>query len=456
MRKLLVVFIAGLIAACGGGSSGNNGFAPPDTGDTGECSNDAQKQIVLDNLYAWYLWNDLLPADINIADYASPEELIVRVTEDFGPQDADGNPIDRFSFVRTQESEQDFLDGTLGELFGFSYRFVDEALTEFRIVRVFTGSPAATADIPLARGQRILTLNGRSVTEIAGSEGISTFFGNNRTVTFEIERSGDNDFSTITKAVVTINPVPQWRLIDRGAGVPPVGYIQLDTFIDSANPGLAEAFAAFSSASPPVNDVIIDMRYNSGGLVRTSELLGDYLGAGIAPGELFFTQEFNADRAGQNNVLSFFARDFDTISLSRFITIATRGTASASELVTNGLVPYADTKIVGDRTAGKPVGQVGLQFCDKIMRPVAFRYANALGDTDFFDGLPVDCAAPDDLNSQIGADDDPNVIAALSYFNTGACPAAAAVDGQQKSSDFTPPRERDWRGPPARRYLDAF
>ena len=33
------------------------------------------------------------------------------------------------------------------------------------------------------------------------------------------------------------------------------------------------------------------------------------------------------------------------------------------------------------------------------------------GDTDFFDGLPVDCAAPDDLSTQIGADDDPNVIA---------------------------------------------
>ena len=120
------------------------------------------------------------------------------MTQDFGPQDANGEPIDRFSFVRTQQSEQDFLDGTLGELFGFSWRFVDEALTDLRIVRVFSGSPAATADIPLARGQRILTLDGRSVAEIAANEGVSSYLSDNRTVTFEIERPGDNDLSTIT------------------------------------------------------------------------------------------------------------------------------------------------------------------------------------------------------------------------------------------------------------------
>jgi C-terminal processing protease CtpA/Prc len=451
MRKLPVIFLAALIAACGGGGGGG-GNADFTTPDTSECSNDEQKQFVLDNLYAWYLWNDLLPQDINIDDYASPEELIIRVTGEFGPQGASG-PIDRFSFVRTLESEQDFLDGTLGELFGFSYRFVDEELTDFRIVRVFSGSPSDLGG--LARGQRIVTVNGRSVTDIAVNEGLSSYFVNNRTVTFEIERPGVNEFTTITKAVVTIDPVPQWRLIDRGEGIAPVGYLQLDTFIDTADPRLETVFGEFRSAG--VTDVIIDMRYNGGGLVRTAELVGDYLGAGIAPGELFFTQEFNAERAELNNELSFFtnSQQFETITLSRFVTIATRSTASASELVTNGIMPYADTRIVGDRTAGKPVGQIGLSFCDKIMRPVAFRYANANGNTDFFDGLPVDCAAPDDLSTEIGADDDPNVIAALSFFDTGACPAAAA-DGALKPAESAPVFDRDWRGTPAQQYLDAY
>ena len=298
MRKLTGLFLLALLAGCSDGGANTVALDPAD--ETGECSINGQKQFVLDNLYAWYLWNDLLPPDIDIANYASPEELIIRVTEEFGPQklvDGQEVPIDRFSFVRSQQSEQDFLEGTLGELFGFSYRFVDDAATDFRIVRVFSGSPAQVGG--LARGQRILTLNGRSVTEIAGSEGISTFFSSNRTVTFEIEQlEGDNDFPEITKAVVTIDPVAQWRLIDRGDGIPPVGYIQLDTFIDTANPRFEEAFAAFRQAG--VTDVILDLRYNGGGLVRTAELLGDYLGAGVAPGEVFSRTEFNADRAEQN------------------------------------------------------------------------------------------------------------------------------------------------------------
>lgn len=445
MRNLLVVFVAAMITACGGGS-GDNNFVPRDTG---ECSNDDQKQFVLDTLYAWYLWNDLLPPDISIGDYASPEELVFQVTRTYGPQ-SDTGPIDLFSFVRTQQSEQDFLEGNLGELFGFSYRFVDEALTDLRIYRVFSGSPADVGG--LARGQRILALDGRNVTEIANSEGLSTYFSSNQTVTFEI--AGLPEPLTITKDIVTIDPVAQWRLIDRGAGIAPVGYMQLDTFIDTAEPTFDTVFAEFKAAG--VTDVIFDMRYNRGGLVSTAYVLGDYLGGLVAENLVFNRIEFNADRAATENEVKLFDRQGNSLSLSQYVLIATRDTASAPELVTNGMIPHVNTAIVGDRTSGKPTGQRGFPFCEKIVRPTTFRYANADGNTDFFDGLPVDCAAPDDLSTEIGADDDPNVIAALSYLNTGACPADAVADGQQKPRYVAPPKERDWQGTPAQRYLDAY
>ena len=258
----------------------------------------------------------------------------------------------------------------------------------------------------------------------------------------------------ISKAVVTIDPLPQWRLIDRGEGVAPVGYMQLDSFISTADPVFDTVFADFKAAG--VNDVIIDMRYNGGGLLSTAYLLGDYLGGLIADNLVFSRTEFNVDRAAANNGTEFFERQGNSVSLSQFVVIATRSTASASELVTNGMLPYADTAIVGDRTSGKPVGQIGLEFCEKIKRPKSFRYTNADGATDFFDGLPVDCAAPDDLNTAIGGDDDPNVIAALSYLNTGACPVAAASDGKLKAEDTIDVGRVDRRGPPHREYLDAY
>ena len=142
MRTLASLLVVAGLAACG---DGGGSVTAPQVG-SAACENDGQKQFVLDNLYAWYLWNDLLPADIDINDYASPEELIVGVTQDFGPRDANDQPIDRFSFVRSLQSDREFLDqGMLGEIFGFGYRFIDEAATDFRIVRVFSGSPAADA-----------------------------------------------------------------------------------------------------------------------------------------------------------------------------------------------------------------------------------------------------------------------------------------------------------------------
>lgn len=448
MRILISMLVAALLAACGGGGSGPAG---PQT-DTSECSSDGQKQFVLDGLYAWYLWNDLLPADINIADYASPEELVARVTTQFGPQKASGGPVDVFSSVGSAQADSEFFGEGRFEGFGFSYRFLDAAGLDIRLSRVFSGSPADSGG--LARGQQFVSLNGRPIAEIQANEGISAVF-NNTTVEFEMRRVDGTVFSSsITKDVVTIDPIPQWRIIDMGAGVPPVGYMEFATFVSTANPVFDTVFAAFKAAG--VNDVIIDLRYNGGGLVSTAELLGDYLGGLVAENLVFSSTEFNADRAAANNSAEFFERLGNSVSLSRLVIIASRGTASASELVTNGMIPHRDVTIVGDRTFGKPVGQIGLQFCDKILRPTAFKLANANGDGDYFDGLPVNCAAPDDLNIAVGDDADPNMVAAMTYLNTGACPAVATQDGQFKVEGGVGVEQRDMRGPAHREFADAY
>ena len=90
MRNLVALLFIVTLAACDN-DSGISGPGPG--GETGSCSNDGQKQFVLDNLYAWYLWNDLLPDNISIADYASPEELVTSVTQEYVPRDANGDPV---------------------------------------------------------------------------------------------------------------------------------------------------------------------------------------------------------------------------------------------------------------------------------------------------------------------------------------------------------------------------
>ncbi len=434
MRRLIALLLFVNLAACGGGGTSSGPRLQAPVNDT--CSIDNQKQFVLDVLYVWYLWNDLLPPNISISDYSSPEELVARVTTELGPRDANDNPIDLFSSVGSAIADQQFFGEGRFEGFGFSWRFVGD--NEFRLTRVFADSPAASAG--LERGQRVLGLNGRSIDEIEAAEGVGAVFSANDTITVEVERvDGSVITPVITKDVVTIDPVPQPpRLIDMGPGVPPVGYLELTSFISTAEPEFETAFAAFREAG--VTDLILDLRYNGGGLVRTADLLGDYLGAGIAPGEVFSLTEFNADRADNNTSTRFTnALGFQTINLSRLVVIATRNTASASELVTNGLIPYADVAIVGENTFGKPVGQIGLEFCEKIVRPTAFRLANADGDGDYFDGLPVTCPTADDLSVATGDPLDPNMIAAMSWLNTGACPAAPVLGDQLKGVAPPPP-----------------
>jgi hypothetical protein len=455
MRKLILLLAMASISftACSSDGSGPAGPTTP-----AACSNDGQKAYVLDALYYWYLWNDSLPANINIADYASPEELVTAVTRTYGPQRPDGSPLDRFSSVGSLQADQQFFGE--GKFFGFGFSWRTEN-NEMRFTRVFADSPANIVG-GFSRGQTVVSINGRTTAEILANEGIGAAL-NFDTVDFEIRNLDASTYTVaVTKDIVTINPIPQWRVIDMGPGVPPVGYMEFATFISTAHDGLDgndfdDVFAEFIAAG--VEDVIVDLRYNGGGLVDTANLLANHLGGFANDGQIFSNTEFNADRAAANNSIDYFANRANAIDINRLIVVASRDrTASASELVINGLDPFVNggVYIVGDNTFGKPVGQVGLEFCDKILRPTSFKKSNAAGYGDYFDGLPVDCPAADDLSVATGADNDPNIVAALSFVNGAGCPVVAVPDGLQKSglsADVVLP-EHDGR--PEREFAGAY
>lgn len=445
MRTFLLLMGSIFLAACSVSDNGNNGGGPV------SCTNTGQKDFVLAAMQDWYLWNDLLPANVNVDDHTTPENLLAYLTT-FSPDDSTGQPIDAargFSFIGSAAADAQFFGEGQFEGFGFSRRHL--AADDVRLTRVFSGSPADLGG--LARGQRILELNGRTVAEIEAAEGLNAVFGTTPIDFLMREPDGNEFMTTIAHGLVTIDPVPQSRVIDAGGGRM-VGYLELATFVSTADPAFDTVFADFRASG--VNDVIIDLRYNGGGLVSTAELLGDFLGGDVAANLIFSKTVFNADRAAANDSVEFFARLGNSVSLSRLVVIATGGTASASELVTNGMDPHVEVIIVGDNTFGKPVGQVGFEFCDKILRPVAFQTLNADDFGDYFDGLLVDCPAADDLNVAVGDLADPNMVAALGYLDTGACPVAAPAAVQSKAVIEKYDERRDKRGPPWREFAGAY
>jgi hypothetical protein len=170
---------------------------------------------------------------------------------------------------------------------------------------------------------------------------------------------------------------------------------------------------------------------------------------------LFSQTVFNEQRAPANNSLEFFDLRGGSISLSRLVVIATAATASASELVINGMDPHAEVAIVGADTFGKPVGQIGLEFCDQILRPTAFQTLNANDFGDYFDGLPATCRAPDNLDIAVGADEDPNMIAAMTWLDTGACPPEVAKLERPGTGPSKVLLINDRRGLPERAFANA-
>jgi carboxyl-terminal processing protease len=450
MRNIIVILYALLAAAC---SSDESVFVEtPVAG----CSNDAQKQFVLDRMREWYFWNDLLPAEVDLDQFATPEELLAFLTTfspDLTPDDGIDNPVDRFSFINTAASDQAFFGEGKFEGFGFSSRFED---TDLRLTRVFADSPANRAG--LARGQEILALNGRAVADIVaaeGAEGVSALFDLSP-LEFTMREVDGAEFTVeITKDIVTIEPVPQARIItDPDAVRPPVGYMELATFISTADAEMDAVFADFRAQG--VNDIILDLRYNGGGLVNTAELLGDFLGGDVAENLAFSKTVHNELQAPANDRTEFFDRQANSVNLVRLVVIASEGTASASEIVINGMDPHVEVAVVGADTFGKPVGQVGLRFCEKVLRPTAFQTLNANDFGDFFFGLPVDCAVPDDLSIAVGAEDDPNIEAALTYLGTGACPPASVPAAQLKLEATTPSPRLEFEGTPAREFANAL
>jgi hypothetical protein len=194
---------------------------------------------------------------------------------------------------------------------------------------------------------------------------------------------------------------------------------------------------------------VVDLRYNSGGLLSVMEVLSNLIGGEITQNQIMYSLEYNANNTSRNE-----SRPFSNLNnsadLPRVVIITTGSTASASEMVINALRPFIEVALIGDTTFGKPVGQLGFVFCEKILRPVSFRTVNAVGDTDFFDGFPPDCAAADDIDTALGDPAEASFAEALTYLQTGACSAAgkAAASTAQapRPEPVMPGRWRPFRG----------
>lgn len=446
-HTLSAMAIVALLGGCGGGdgSGGTIGGGGADSSvpigsgiGTPACSSLALREFVFDQMLDWYLFQELLPPGVTPASEPTPQALVDRMA---GPARIAG--FDRFfSGVTTITSDQAFFGEGQFDGFGFGWReTIVEGVPIVRITQVIPDSPAEAGG--LARGQRIVALDGQALASASALSQRLSATPSGGSVVFTLrDPDGSEVQGTVTRGLVTTIPVvcrdcdpdgPRVLVFER-EGLPAIGYLDFRSFISTAAPALNDAFVFLRGQN--VTDLVIDVRYNGGGLVSIAKQLGDLIGGLTAQDEIFSELVFNPARNREipsGERIDRFSALPGSLIPSTVVFITTSQSASASELMINGLAPHVDVRVVGSPTFGKPVGQVGraLRACDLLLRPVAFLTVNSLREGDYFSGLPVDCPADDDLDHPLGDPREASLATALALIETGSCELPVAETGMR-------------------------
>lgn len=374
------------------------------------CNTLGQTTFVRDTTQQWYYWYREVP-DPPPAGFESPEAYLEAVR--YRPLDS------TFSYITLRAANDAFFSESQFIGIGITTRLVGD---EYWVAEAFPDGPAAEAG--LSRGARFLEIGGRSIADYLARGDLGGAFGPSEVgvsvaVRF-LDAGGAERSATLTKRLVTIPTVSETKVLELAGAR--VGYMHFRNFVTPSTAALSEAFATLRAGG--ASELVLDLRYNGGGLVSVAQHLGGLIGGARTLGQVFAVFFHNDKNQGRNQTLRFEDKP-QALGLRRLVVITTRASASASELIINALRPFMPVTVVGDTTFGKPVGQYGFNFCEKVYYPVAFQLRNAQDQGDFFGGFAPDCPAADDLGHPLGDPNEASLAEALSFVRNGACSAGA-------------------------------
>ncbi|KAF2330268.1 S41 family peptidase [Flavobacterium daemonense] len=210
---------------------------------------------------------------------------------------------------------------------------------------------------------------------------------------------------TLTKTVLEENPILINKVITSGSHK--IGYLMYNGFYSDYDLKLNEAFGELKAQG--ITDLVLDLRYNGGGSVRTSTRLASMI-TGQFNGKIFSKQQYNLklmatmttddlESLNQRFVNNIDGTALNSLNLSKIYILTTSNTASASELVINGLKPYIDVVQIGETTIGKNVGSFTVYDSPTFtktnvnpnhkyaMQPLVFKITNSQDFGDYTSGL---------------------------------------------------------------------
>ncbi|OFZ11082.1 MAG: hypothetical protein A2465_03690 [Bacteroidetes bacterium RIFOXYC2_FULL_39_11] len=279
-------------------------------------------------------------------------------------------------------------------------------------------------------------MNGTPVnTLIANGTFNSVYAQKTNQFTFK-NHTGQSTTFTATARVITTRSYLN-RMVFTGQefeGLPhSVGYFNYLSFKATMLNDIDEAMAMFKSEN--VKELILDLRYNGGGDSKATSLLANYIAPVSAENKILARREHNEKYRSWDNdseTQTIIKRIAGSLNIDRLFILTTKGSASASEVILNGLKPVMTVVHVGSTTYGKPNGMYVLPYPEGnytspqyVFLPICFFSVNSVGYGHYLDGLIPDHFRPDDLYHDFGLNDD-WVKAVLQYVKTGTFPPLPA------------------------------
>jgi carboxyl-terminal processing protease len=360
---------------------------------------------IFENMQAWYYWEDQLPSSPDKTP--APSDFFESLLVD----------EDHFSWI--QENYEELLNSLQGinKEAGFEFTLYRESESSDnifgQILYIKPSSPAAAAG--LERGDIFAKINGQQLT-INNYQNILGSLDEPYTMTYkeldiEAETFSAEKTASLTPVQYSENPNFYHDIIIEGERK--IGYFVYNFFSagtdadeDKYDNEVDAIFADFQAGG--ITDLILDLRYNSGGSETSATNLASLIAPNVNNTKVFFKREYNDQIEEEiinnpNLGTAFLSSKFvnktqnigSQLTNSRVYILTSSRTASASELIINGLRPYMDVFLIGKTTYGKNVGSISLYEENDPkntwgMQPIVVKAFNSQNQSDYSNGFTPD------------------------------------------------------------------
>ena len=416
---------------------------------------------ILENMELWYLWNDKIPTNVNLTQ--NPEDFYNSLLYKHGSVEGD-----RFSWI--QENFVDLLNSLSGVVKEAGYDYIIGAYGQAGdllgvVTYIKPDSPAERAG--LKRGNIFIEVNGKQLNRNNYEELLGKMSLNHTLGMATVANNTIYPSENISLSVVEYHENPVYLDTIYNIGGKKIAYLVYNFFSSDDGDGsykyekdLNNVFGNFKQEG--IDDLIVDLRYNGGGLVSTAVHLASMIVENLDVSKIFIKNQYNdivsqyiintSEESADALVDKFTDKieiyngggrlestiPINNINLPRVYIITSFRTASSSELIINGLKPYIDVYLIGDNTVGKNLASISIFENNDSdnkwgMQPIITKMLNSQNYGDYVDGFSPDIEIDEfeyiEGMKKLGDTDEVVLSKALQYITTGSVPVSDMPKG---------------------------